>query len=516
MAKSKKHNIKKHEGDKKSLPEDTQWCLSNLRDLTTRRFYDAFGHEYNSVQKISRRYKNIINNELKGAKNIVNIRNEHNKWMKSKKNTNYWLEKIREETVSNTHIEGAQYVQDVVRSEIDQIRTMDNSQNQEKDTQTDKTDEEATEYHEDEQNKINETEEDESAEVEPWIMENGINVTSLFTEYYQRVEQFVKTEGLIPIETHVQELSALNHILVLKPLQHSKMIREVFTDENIKYITNEQVKTSMNSSLDFTSDELTQLNLVLKHLINQTQSVHNIATNLMVFSNSLDYEKRRVIIGIAMLVLKLPKDPIVDITTISESELWSIYFDPFLSAIISDNERNTLLRWLNKQAEDDLLRPDASLTTINQLQFGSNLGFGEVKISQPTCDKAALCNDFLRLTHLTKECLDNHLLDASFSFQIHGFSVSFYMTQLPCHKLYTMTELGKVSFPKSLKDISAFCCPQNLQFLIQVTNAFWSHCKPSLSPLIIKERSSRSVNISLYEFVDPHKSRKRTCHDFFG
>ncbi|KAI7874007.1 uncharacterized protein EV154DRAFT_527502 [Mucor mucedo] len=484
MAKSKKHNIKTHEGDKKSLPEDTQWCLSNLRNLTTRKSYDVFGHEYNSVQNISRRYKNIMNNELKGAKNIVNIRNEHNIWIKSKKNTNYWLEKIRVETVSNTHIEGGQYVQE-------DVRAMDNSQNQEKDAQTDKTDGEATEYHEDEQNKIKETEEDESVEVEPWIMENGINVTTLFTEYYKRVEQFFKTEGLIPIEIHVQELSALNHILILKPLQHSKMIRKF--------------------------DELTQLNLILKRLINQTQSVHNIATNLRVFSNSLDYEKRRVIIGIAILVIKLPKDPIVDITTISESELWSIYFDPFLSAIISDNERNTLLRWLNKQAENDLLRPDASLTTINQLQFGFNLGFGEVKISQPTCDKAALCNDVLRLTHLTKEYLDNHRLDASLSFQIHGFSVSFYMTQLPCHKLYTTAELGKVSFSKSLKDISAFCCPQNLQFLIQVTNAFWSHCKPSLSPSVIKESSSRSVNINLlYEFVDPHKSRKRTCHDFFG
>ena len=83
--------------------------------------------------------------------------------MNSKKNTDYWLEKIREETVSNTHIEGAQYVQDVVRSEIDQISTIDTRQNQEKDTQTDKTDEEATEYHEDEQNEVNETKEDESA-----------------------------------------------------------------------------------------------------------------------------------------------------------------------------------------------------------------------------------------------------------------------------------------------------------------------------------------------------------------
>ncbi|RCI00817.1 hypothetical protein CU098_006252, partial [Rhizopus stolonifer] len=151
---------------------------------------------------------------------------------------------------------------------------------------------------------------------------------------------------------------------------------------------------SMNPSLDFTGEELTQLSLVLKHLINQTQSIHKITTDLLLFSNSLSYEKRRVIIGI-----------------------------------------------LNRQAEDNLLRPDASVTMIDQLQFGAHLGFGEVKTIQPTCDKAALFSDFLRLTHLTKECLDNHLLDASFSFQIYGFSVSFYMTRLPYHKLYTMTEL---------------------------------------------------------------------------
>lgn len=57
--------------DEKSLPEDTPWCLSNLHNLTTRKLYDAFSLEYNSVQKISKRYKNIINNELKDVKNIV-------------------------------------------------------------------------------------------------------------------------------------------------------------------------------------------------------------------------------------------------------------------------------------------------------------------------------------------------------------------------------------------------------------------------------------------------------------
>jgi hypothetical protein len=59
-----------------------------------------------------------------------------------------------------------------------------------------------------------------------------------------------------------------------------------------------------------------------------------------------------------------------------------------------------------QQAEDELLRPDASITMIDELEFGANLGYGEVIIAQPTCGKAALCWDFLRLTHLTKESLD--------------------------------------------------------------------------------------------------------------
>lgn len=144
MASSKNPKVKNPKSNKKSLPEDIQWCLPNLRDLTTRKFYDAFGHEYNSVQKNLRKYKNIINNELKDVKSIVNIRNEHNIWMKSKENTKYWLEKIRKETVSATHIESARYVQDVVRTEINQINTMENSQNKETDSQSGEAVEETT------------------------------------------------------------------------------------------------------------------------------------------------------------------------------------------------------------------------------------------------------------------------------------------------------------------------------------------------------------------------------------
>ncbi|KAG1626920.1 hypothetical protein G6F44_012313 [Rhizopus delemar] len=153
----------------------------------------------------------------------------------------------------------------------------------------------------DDQNEINETEEVEGPEAEPWILENGINITNLFTEYRQRVEQFVKSEGFIPLESHVQELAALNHILIPKPLQYSKMMKEVFTDKHIKHILNEQVRMSIDLSFDFTSEELMQLNLILKHLINQAQSVCKITTDLLLFSSSLNYEKRRAIIDIVLL-----------------------------------------------------------------------------------------------------------------------------------------------------------------------------------------------------------------------
>lgn len=70
-----------------------------------------------------------------------------------------------------------------------------------------------------------------------------------------------------------------------------------------------------------------------------------------------------------------------------------------------------------------MLRPDAFIAMIDQLKFGADLGFGEVKIAQPACDKAALCWDFLRLAHLIKESFDSNSLGASFSFQIHGMCI---------------------------------------------------------------------------------------------
>lgn len=64
----------------------------------------------------------------------------------------------------------------------------------------------------------------------------------------------------------------------------------------------------------------------------------------------------------------------------SESDLWSSYFDPLLSCLISDPDRLVHLRWTNtipnKKAK---FRPDAVISEKPQLKFGSSVGYGEAK-----------------------------------------------------------------------------------------------------------------------------------------
>ncbi|KAL0095620.1 hypothetical protein F4703DRAFT_1825554 [Phycomyces blakesleeanus] len=204
-----------------------------------------------------------------------------------------------------------------------------------------------------------------------------------------------------------------------------------------------------------------RLNLVLKQLANNSQSIYKVPTDLMLLSSSLTIDK-------------LPRNPIADSADISESKLWDTYFDSFLPANFSDNERSTLLRWLNKHAKVNLIQLETSITLIDQLNFGANPGFGEVKNSKPKCDKATLCGDFLRLAHLTKGSIDNPHLEASISFRIHGFSITFYMTRLDYPIIYTMTELGKTKFPQSLNDISTFWCLQIMRLTSSDNQCFLS------------------------------------------
>lgn len=68
-------------------------------------------------------------------------------------------------------------------------------------------------------------------------------------------------------------------------------------------------------------------------------------------------------------VQKLPTATLKDSTSISESELWSTYFNPVLSCIVSDPDKLVHLRWTNKMTpEGSKSRPDAIISDFYQFE----------------------------------------------------------------------------------------------------------------------------------------------------
>lgn len=86
---------------------------------------------------------------------------------KSKENTKYWLDKIRNETSSMAHVQGAKYFRDVVMAEIDVVR---------------KAEEESQEQNGDDQVQNVDTQH------QPWILENRVNATLPLSKLLQQRE----------------------------------------------------------------------------------------------------------------------------------------------------------------------------------------------------------------------------------------------------------------------------------------------------------------------------------------
>lgn len=105
---------------------------------------------------------------------------------------------------------------------------------------------------------------------------------------------------------------------------------------------------------------------------------------------------------------------------IGEIELWSSYFHPLLSRILSDNERSVMLRWPDKAAlEQSQGRPDAIISEVTGNGFGISFGFGECKTSDG-CTNASLCKDIIKLAQLSQRSININSVKSVLCFQIYG------------------------------------------------------------------------------------------------
>lgn len=100
----------------------------------------------------------------------------------------------------------------------------------------------------------------------------------------------------------------------------------------------------------------------------------------------------------------LPLIAIKNKQTIGECELFTVHFDPILTSLYSEPDRKVLLHWSNVMSDENgEIRPDATISKLQQRDFGSSLGYGQIKIARPTIDNLALCHNLLRLATLAKD-----------------------------------------------------------------------------------------------------------------
>ncbi|ORZ02139.1 hypothetical protein BCR43DRAFT_481079 [Syncephalastrum racemosum] len=82
-------------------------------------------------------------------------------------------------------------------------------------------------------------------------------------------------------------------------------------------------------------------------------------------------------------------------------------FDPVLTAILADPDKDILLRWVNKVTPEGHTkashsRPDAVISTFSQPCYDKTIGHGEAKVAEPTRNADGLCRDLLRLAMFGK------------------------------------------------------------------------------------------------------------------
>ncbi|KAG1450887.1 hypothetical protein G6F46_011695 [Rhizopus delemar] len=332
----------------------------------------------------------------------------------------------------------------------------------------------------------------------PWMFED-INISHLFRKYQAATSEILVKHKTLPVESYVHELASLTHILFLCKDQHSEIAEKVFSLETLQQLTAFLEQKIINHSLDFPSNHFMTITNTFTDLSLAEKTREQAIMEFTVLASQMNYGQKRLLYGITNL----------------ESELWSTYFDPLLSCLISDPDRLIHLRWTNAiPMEKGKNRPDAVISEKRQMSFGNSVGYGEAKTLQGSCSKS-LCLDTLRLAIFTKNAIDINKLDGALAFQIHGFNIIFYLQQLTAKGIYTFIEIAHFRFPQSLDDLPSLFTMINIKKLLGVSDVFWSLCRKSKQPDIIEERYRRTL-VSLDAMIDTAQDSTRRCVLRFG
>ncbi|KAG0190283.1 hypothetical protein DFQ28_002265, partial [Apophysomyces sp. BC1034] len=485
---------------RKRTPNDAQWCLNNIDDLSLKTFVANFS--MTDRMYASTRYKNILT-KYAPTDHKKRLLQELATWTKSTDAIDFWKEMKREAALRTTEATCYQVINKLLTTDSQNLlESIDTSADQGLPATTEETalistsaapepdsitsaqdtlptppfpsaNQYNTSSNEDSSNEDS-SNEDSSNDGE-WVF-NGTNVTNLFKRYQHKIKDRVVEKNSFQAESDLQEVLALSNILFLAPNQHSELKVKVFGCQVIDSLCHATITRFMdNLEADFSTQEISDLAVIVDDIQTGKKLTIDAQVDLLVMAKTMGPTKAAVVRGIANLVVKLPTREIVDLDSLGETELQSTYFDPVLAPLLSNPQQNVVLRWANKNEEVSNIRPDAVISTIIQSKYGRPLGFGEVKPGNSSTNKHSLCMDTLRLATLSKDTIDRYSQDSCFAFQVNGFRVSFFMLPVHHENLYIMLEVATFVFPSSLDTLDALTTKKNLCTLARVSSSFWNN-----------------------------------------
>ncbi|ORX46732.1 hypothetical protein DM01DRAFT_1147056 [Hesseltinella vesiculosa] len=230
-------------------------------------------------------------------------------------------------------------------------------------------------------------------------------------------------------------------------------------------------------------------------------------------SSKMTYGPKKIVQSVVNLLQKLPTTPSKSHHSITETELWSTYFDPVLSCLLSDPDKLVHLRWTNSVPnEKGKARPDAVISKKPNLEYMSSIGFGEAKVCQRSGARHSLCIDTLRLITFCKNAIDVNKLDGAIAFQIHGMHIPFFLMRLTAAGVYTFVEIAHLQFTDNVENLPSFFTLVNVKKLLAINDVFWRYCKESTQPEKIEARYTYAKTLTkLNELIDDNQDSTRNC-----
>lgn len=135
----------------------------------------------------------------------------------------------------------------------------------------------------------------------PWLFHDNNNISCLFKNYQLIVGSLIKQHETLPIETYLNELAALTHILILKKSQHSPIAVSAFSASLMDQLAASLCSKTMNYDLNFDDHQYLTLTKYITDLSLSKTSRQQVMLDMMIMRTDMDYNQKCVICAIMNL-----------------------------------------------------------------------------------------------------------------------------------------------------------------------------------------------------------------------